>query len=76
MAAVFLEPIDGNQNWKNIRQELFLCNPKFIDFFTQELIPTIEKKYPISHNREERTILGVSFGGLAASLYRNRIKPF
>jgi len=44
-----------------------LCNSKFVEFFTQELIPSIEKKYPISNLREDRSILGVSFGGLAAA---------
>lgn len=66
MIAVFLDPKDKNENWKNVRQELFLCNPLFADFFTNEFIPKIEKLYPVSSNREDRTILGVSFGGLAA----------
>ncbi len=67
LAAVFLDPRDKNKEWKNIRQELFLCNPKFIDFFTKEFIPTVESKYPISIDRENRTALGVSFGGLASA---------
>nr|WP_277871402.1 YqiA/YcfP family alpha/beta fold hydrolase [Tamlana carrageenivorans] len=64
--AVFLEPKDSTQNNRNVRQELFISNPFFVDFFTQELIPQIEKNYPASPNKEDRTILGVSFGGLAA----------
>jgi len=72
VAVVFLEPKDGNQKWKNVRQELFLCNPKFVTFFTKEFIPLIERKYPVSKKRENRTILGVSFGGLAAAYFGNK----
>ncbi|TGV02137.1 alpha/beta hydrolase-fold protein [Flavivirga rizhaonensis] len=73
VAAIFLDPRDKNENWKNIRQELFLCNPHFVDFFTDELIPKIEKLYPVSNNRKDRTILGVSFGGLAASYLGDQV---
>ncbi len=66
VAAVFLDPRDKNENWKKVRQELFFCNPLFGDFFTDELIPQIEKSYPVGSKRENRSILGVSFGGLAA----------
>ncbi|MEP1488833.1 MAG: alpha/beta hydrolase-fold protein [Algibacter sp.] len=67
VAAVFLDPKDLKNNRENIRQQLFLCNPLFVDFFTNELIPDIERHYPISDNRNDRTVLGLSFGGLAAA---------
>lgn len=67
IVVVFLEPIDKNNNWKNIRQELFLCNPTFVEFFTKEFMPRIEKTHPVSSERKDRTIMGVSFGGLAAA---------
>lgn len=67
IAAVFLEPRNRNENWRNIREELFLCNPAFAKFFANEFIPTIEKLYPVRNNYNGRTILGVSFGGLAAA---------
>ncbi len=66
IVAVFLDPRDKQDNWKNKRQELFLCNPSFVNFFNSEFIPKIEKLYPVSKNRDDRTVLGVSFGGLAA----------
>lgn len=65
--AVFLEPKDGKQKWKNVRQELFLCNPVFVDFFVNEFIPNIEHNYPVSNLKKDRTIMGMSFGGLAAA---------
>ena len=67
IAVVFLDPKDKRENWRNVRQELFLCNPIFVDFFTKEFLPMIEKRYPISNKRKDRTVLGLSFGGLAAA---------
>lgn len=67
VVAVFLEPRDGYKKWATIRNELFLCNSKFVDFFTKEFIPAIENKYPVSKIRNDRTIVGYSFGGLAAA---------
>lgn len=72
VSAVFLEPRNKKENWKNIRQELFLCNPAFGKFFADEFIPAIEKLYPISNTYDKRTILGVSFGGLAAAYLADR----
>lgn len=38
---------------------------KFLDFIEQELIPHLEQNYRVKH--DDRTILGLSFGGLLAS---------
>ncbi len=76
VAAIFLTPKDGYQKGKNVRQELFLCNPNFISFFTKEFIPTIEARYPISSDRKDRTILGLSFGGLAAAYIGNEATSY
>lgn len=66
VAVVFLSPRDRVTK-KNSRQELFLCNQKFVSFFTDELMPEIEKEYPVSNKKLDRSILGLSFGGLAAA---------
>lgn len=71
VVVVFLSPRDKTSK-KKVRQELFLCNPKFVDFFRKEFMPMLEKKYPISNKREDRTILGLSFGGLAAAYIADR----
>ncbi|SDW82635.1 Enterochelin esterase [Lutibacter oricola] len=70
--AVFLEPKDAFNLKNNIRQNLFLCNSDFVDFFTKEFIPSIEKRYPVSNHKNDRAILGVSFGGLAAAYIANK----
>ncbi len=51
IAAVFLNPWDINNKQKNLRQELFLCNSDFTTFFTNELMPEVEKLYPVSNKR-------------------------
>lgn len=49
----------------DVRNALYLCNPKYNDFFMRELLPKTERSYPIDPNN--RSLLGVSFGGLAAA---------
>ena len=67
VAAIFLASKERNKSWRKVRQELFLCNPNFVSFYNQEFIPLIQNRYPvISNNYKHRTILGSSFGGLAA----------
>ncbi len=71
VAAVFLEAKVGREKWKKVRQELFLCNPVFVGFFTEEFMPHIERIFPVSKYKEDRTIMGISFGGLAAAYLAN-----
>jgi len=74
ICAVFLDPRDGYQKWKNVRQELFICNSEFVSFFTKEFMPLIERKHPVTVLKKGRTIMGISFGGLAAA-YLARMSP-
>ncbi len=76
IAVVFLEPKDLSDNNKNIRNELFWCNPNFAEFFKKELIPVVEKRFPLSKDKNDRTILGLSFGGLAAAYLAKKSKLF
>jgi S-formylglutathione hydrolase FrmB len=39
---------------------------RYSDFFLQEFIPMIEKRYRISHGRNHRAISGISMGGYGA----------
>jgi len=64
IALVFLDPRDIFDSEKNYRQDYFLCNPNYVDFLVKELIPEVELYSPITNKREDRTILGHSFGGL------------
>ena len=68
ITLVFVEPKDVKQphlkRWK-IREELYFTNDKYNAFFTKELFPFLENRYPVLN--KDRGILGVSFGGLAAA---------
>lgn len=55
----------GPDNRNDNRRELeFLCNPKYLDFYRQELTPAIDQTYSTDTAQQSRGILGLSFGGL------------
>ena len=67
--AVFVDARDPDDATINRRNEQFACNEDYYRFFADELIPAIEKAHPVGKNRNRRTILGVSFGGLNAACF-------
>ena len=60
--AVFVDARDPDNLELNRRRTQFFCNVDYLQFYTDELIPTLEKNYPVVENREGRTIMGLSFG--------------
>ncbi len=67
--AVFVDPRDPDNLKRNRRNQEFMCNADYLSFFSNELIPTIEEAYPAAPDRESRTILGLSFGGLNSACF-------
>ncbi len=67
--AVFVDSTDPHNAQRNRRNNQFLCNPKFVTFFEEELVPYIDKNYNTSAKREDRAIMGLSFGGLNAAYF-------
>ncbi|MEL7004607.1 MAG: alpha/beta hydrolase-fold protein [Bacteroidota bacterium] len=67
--AVFLDSRDPHKPRNNRRNNQFLCNPKFVSFFERELIPLIDANYKTSATRDDRAIMGLSFGGLNAAYF-------
>ena len=63
MLVVFVDSRNPDNLQQNRRNQQFFCNPRYVDFFTDELLPTIDKEYPSSAMRDDRVILGLSFGG-------------
>lgn len=61
--VVFVDSRNPDNLQQNRRNQQFFCNPRYIDFFTDELLPTVDEKYPTSAVRGDRVILGLSFGG-------------
>ncbi len=69
VVAVFIDhrsPIDRSNNRR--MQELAM-NAKYLDFFTQELIPQIESGYAVIRDARNRAIMGASMGGLTATYF-------
>ena len=67
--AVFVDARDPDDLSVNRRNQEFFCNVDYLTFYAAELIPAIEYAYPVRREREARTILGVSFGGLNAACF-------
>ncbi len=53
----------------NRRMEELNMSDKYLNFFTNEFMPAIEKKYPISGQAAHRAILGSSIGGLTSAYF-------
>lgn len=76
--AVFVDARDPDNSKNNRRNQQFFCNGDYVEFFTKELVPLIDQTYPTSPVRDDRVILGASFGGfnsgcfglMAASFFR------
>ncbi len=61
--VVFVDSRNPDNLQQNRRNQQFFCNQRYVDFFKQELISSIDKNYPSSAHRDDRVILGLSFGG-------------
>lgn len=61
--VVFVDSRNPDNLQQNRRNQQFFCNPRYVDFFTDELLPTIDDEYSSSALRDDRVILGLSFGG-------------
>ena len=61
--VVFVDSRNPDNLQQNRRNQQFFCNPRYVDFFTDELLPTIDKEFPSSAMLDDRVILGLSFGG-------------
>jgi enterochelin esterase-like enzyme len=69
IVAVFVDARDPDNLKDNRRNSQFFCNKDYLTFYVNELIPEIEKKYPVAASREDRAIMGLSFGGLNAACF-------
>ena len=67
--AVFLDARDPDNLSRNRRNKQFICNSFFVRFFNEELIPNIDKTYKTSPKAEDRSLHGMSFGGLFTMYY-------
>jgi enterochelin esterase-like enzyme len=69
VVVIFLDSRNPDNLEENRRNTEFMCNRDFAAFFASELIPTISRQQPVEQSRENRVILGLSFGGLNSACF-------
>jgi enterochelin esterase-like enzyme len=69
LLAVFIDSRNPDRLQENRRNEEFMCNTRYAQFFATELIPAINESRPVSASRDDRVVLGVSFGGLNSACF-------
>lgn len=69
VVVVFVDARDPDELNRNRRNAQFFCNKDYLEFYRNELIPEIEQQYPVAQDREKRTVLGLSFGGLNSACF-------
>lgn len=67
--VVFVDSRNPENLSENRRNNEFICNDKYVNFFVNELIPTIDSYFSVKPGRENRAIGGLSFGGLNAACF-------
>ena len=67
--AVFIDHREPINRSNNRRMTELAVNEKYFGFLTDELVPMIEKKYPVLPGAAHRGILGTSLGGLSAAYF-------
>jgi len=67
--AVFVDNRDPHNLSNNRRSSQFFCNDKYVQFFRDELVPAIEAEFDVASTREDRVMLGLSFGGLNSACF-------
>lgn len=69
LIVVFIDHREPINRSNNRRMQELAMNEHYLNFVTEELIPKVEKSYPVSTRPEDRGILGASFGGLTAAYF-------
>lgn len=67
-----IDPVSG----EDLRNEYFFANPDYLAFFTEELIPAAEGHLGYHITKFDRSLVGVSFGGLNAAWFAAKGAPF
>ena len=69
LMAVFVDNREPVNRQNNRRMKELAMNSLYLDFFTKELIPEIEKNYPVTTEAKKRGIIGTSMGALTATYF-------
>ena len=67
LMAVFINPPNRHLPDEPNRMTEYGLNDDYVNYIADELVPFIDKKYNTKANRENRLVLGDSFGGLIST---------
>ena len=66
----------NEKSGSNERNRLFFCNESYLKFFTQSIIPQVESIIGSRFSAKDRSLIGVSFGGLNAAYFAAKSDDF
>ncbi len=69
IVAVFVDHREPVNRSNNRRMEELAINAKYLNFFTAELVPHVEKELKVSGKPTARAIMGTSMGGLSSAYF-------
>jgi enterochelin esterase-like enzyme len=69
VVVIFVDARSPDNLSINRRNQQFFCNESYAKFYVDELIPTIAQNYTVSKARQDRVILGLSFGGMNSACF-------
>ena len=72
---VFVSTVDPASG-ADLRNDYFFANPDYLAFFTEELLPAAEAKLDYPVTPADRSLVGISFGGLNAAWFAAKDAPF
>ncbi|WP_350292659.1 alpha/beta hydrolase-fold protein [uncultured Croceitalea sp.] len=72
---VLVSTIDRSSE-KDLRNQFFFCNLDYLRFFESELVPFAEAKHGGLRTPSERSLVGISFGGLNAAYFSAKTNIF
>ncbi|HKJ16660.1 MAG TPA: alpha/beta hydrolase-fold protein [Xanthomonadales bacterium] len=67
--VVFVDSRNPDNLDESRRNSEFMCKIEYVNFFNAELLQELYKNYPISADRDDTNILGLSFGGLNSACF-------
>ena len=71
--VIIIMPDAGDNDVRNVQNGYFnMPDRPYEDFFFQEFLPQVEKRYHIVGDKEHRAIMGLSMGGGGSTVYSQR----
>ncbi len=72
---IFISTIDPTTGIDH-RNEYFFCNPDYLQFIDSIVIPAVEERLDVSSKPSDRSLIGLSFGGLNAAYFSASSQSF